>query len=210
MKLQGVFPPITTPFDHKGDLYKANYSGVLNLMYLQALRHGAAISELAGDSQKASEYNARAHKLTSTITKTFWSDTAKVWVDGYDPETKTQIDEVSQHMNALAMLLGLKKEARAKLAREVLIKAARQRKEKIVPASPFFYAYVLESVSCPNQFYRGHTTDLKERPLRAGDVVYVAPGDVHQFRNSGAAPLKFHQKGADGVVQKPWPQSFGS
>ena len=30
-----------------------------------------------------------------------------------------------------------------------------------------------------------------ERPLRAGDVVYVAPGDVHQFRNNGHAPLKF-------------------
>jgi alpha-L-rhamnosidase len=129
-----------------GDLYKANYSGVLNLMYLQALRHGAAISELAGDSQKASEYNSRAHKLTATVTKMFWSDSAKVWVDGYDPVEKRQIDEVSQHMNALAMLLGLKKEARAKLARDVLIKAAKQRKEKIVPASPFFYAYVLEAL----------------------------------------------------------------
>lgn len=23
MKLQGIYPPIATPFDHKGDLYKA-------------------------------------------------------------------------------------------------------------------------------------------------------------------------------------------
>ncbi len=30
-----------------------------------------------------------------------------------------------------------------------------------------------------------------ERPLRAGDVVYVAPGDVHQFRSAGDMPLKF-------------------
>jgi len=28
-------------------------------------------------------------------------------------------------------------------------------------------------------------------PLRAGDVVYVAPNDVHQFRNTGDAPLEF-------------------
>lgn len=28
-------------------------------------------------------------------------------------------------------------------------------------------------------------------PLKAGDVVYVAPDEVHQFRNTGAAPLKF-------------------
>jgi quercetin dioxygenase-like cupin family protein len=30
-----------------------------------------------------------------------------------------------------------------------------------------------------------------ERRLRAGDVVYVAPNDVHQFRNPGNVPLKF-------------------
>lgn len=29
------------------------------------------------------------------------------------------------------------------------------------------------------------------RPLRPGTVVYVAPNDVHQFRNTGTAPLKF-------------------
>jgi quercetin dioxygenase-like cupin family protein len=31
----------------------------------------------------------------------------------------------------------------------------------------------------------------QERPLRAGDVVYVAPNDVHQFRNTGGAPMRF-------------------
>ena len=28
-------------------------------------------------------------------------------------------------------------------------------------------------------------------PLKAGDFVLVTPGEVHQFRNTGAAPLKF-------------------
>lgn len=28
-------------------------------------------------------------------------------------------------------------------------------------------------------------------PLKAGDVVFVAPHDVHQFRNTGTAPFKF-------------------
>jgi hypothetical protein len=128
------------------ELYKANYSGVLNLMYLSALRHAAAISELAGDSQKSAEYNARATKLTATVIKSFWSDSEKLWLDGFDPETKQQVDQISQHMNAYAMLLGLKKETRAKLARDVLIKAAKQRKGKILTASPFFYAYVLEAL----------------------------------------------------------------
>ena len=30
-----------------------------------------------------------------------------------------------------------------------------------------------------------------EHPLTAGDVVYVAPDEVHQFRNTGSQPLKF-------------------
>jgi quercetin dioxygenase-like cupin family protein len=31
----------------------------------------------------------------------------------------------------------------------------------------------------------------EERPLAAGDVLLVSPNDVHQFRNTGAAPLRF-------------------
>jgi quercetin dioxygenase-like cupin family protein len=30
-----------------------------------------------------------------------------------------------------------------------------------------------------------------EHSLRAGDVIYVAPNEIHQFRNTGAATLKF-------------------
>jgi quercetin dioxygenase-like cupin family protein len=31
----------------------------------------------------------------------------------------------------------------------------------------------------------------KEHRLRAGDVVYVVPNEIHQFCNTGATPLKF-------------------
>jgi quercetin dioxygenase-like cupin family protein len=31
----------------------------------------------------------------------------------------------------------------------------------------------------------------REHPLRPGSAVYVAPNDLHQFRNTGAGPLKF-------------------
>ncbi len=30
-----------------------------------------------------------------------------------------------------------------------------------------------------------------EHPLRAGDVIFVKPDEVHQFRNTGDAPMKF-------------------
>ena len=31
----------------------------------------------------------------------------------------------------------------------------------------------------------------QEHPLQPGDVVLVTPGEVHQFKNTGQAPLKF-------------------
>jgi quercetin dioxygenase-like cupin family protein len=31
----------------------------------------------------------------------------------------------------------------------------------------------------------------RQHPLNAGDVVFVRPDEVHQFKNTGAAPLKF-------------------
>jgi quercetin dioxygenase-like cupin family protein len=31
----------------------------------------------------------------------------------------------------------------------------------------------------------------KEQPLSTGDVVFVAPNDVHQFRNTGSEPMRF-------------------
>ena len=31
----------------------------------------------------------------------------------------------------------------------------------------------------------------KEQPLVAGDVVFVAPNDMHQFRNTGKDPMRF-------------------
>jgi quercetin dioxygenase-like cupin family protein len=31
----------------------------------------------------------------------------------------------------------------------------------------------------------------KEQPLAAGDVVFIAPNDVHQFRNTGSEPMRF-------------------
>ena len=31
----------------------------------------------------------------------------------------------------------------------------------------------------------------QERPLKPGDVVFVAPNDVHQFRNTGSEPMRF-------------------
>lgn len=44
--------------------------------------------------------------------------------------------------------------------------------------------YVLEGAGV---VYEGD----RPRPLQAGDFVFVAPDEVHQFRNTGDAPMKF-------------------
>lgn len=33
--------------------------------------------------------------------------------------------------------------------------------------------------------------DDQERPLKTGDVVLVRPDEIHQFRNTGEAPMRF-------------------
>lgn len=45
-------------------------------------------------------------------------------------------------------------------------------------------------------------------PIRAGDIVYVAPDEIHQFRNAGDRPLKFlclvpHSSASLPVTQQP-------
>jgi quercetin dioxygenase-like cupin family protein len=30
-----------------------------------------------------------------------------------------------------------------------------------------------------------------ERQLTAGDIIFVAPNDIHQFRNTGSSPMRF-------------------
>jgi len=40
-------------------------------------------------------------------------------------------------------------------------------------------------------------------PLRAGDVVLVKPNEVHQFRNTGASPMKFLCLVPNDSMQKP-------
>ena len=57
------------------------------------------------------------------------------------------IEQVSQHTNTLAILLGVKPETHAEVAREVLLKSARNKRTKTITAGPFFYTYVLEAMN---------------------------------------------------------------
>ncbi|MCY2952354.1 MAG: trehalase family glycosidase [Planctomycetota bacterium] len=129
------------------NLYKANFSGVLNLMYLQALRWASVICSILGDTTSSNAYNRKATALQSSVEKYFWNPKAKLWRDGFDAAKNQPVEETSQQVTALAMLLHLKPEAHPALAREVLLKSAKSKRTKILTASPFFYAYVLDALA---------------------------------------------------------------
>jgi alpha-L-rhamnosidase len=128
------------------ELYKKNHSAVLNMLYLQGLRHAASLSDLVGDDTSADRYTARAELLVTAIANRFWDESARIWRDGFDPDTAKPVEQTSQHAQALAILLDLKPETHEMLARDVLLRSARTRRGKVLTASPFFYAYVLEAM----------------------------------------------------------------
>jgi hypothetical protein len=131
-------------------LYKSDFSAVLNMMYLQALRYASAICDLIDEQELAGNYLAKATKVQIAVEKHFWDAKAKLWRDGFDPGSGKMVEEVSQHANALAMLLRLKPEGNQAIAKNVLLKAANSPRGKIAAASPFFYAYVLEALAEAN------------------------------------------------------------
>jgi hypothetical protein len=125
---------------------KTEYSATLNLMYLQAMRWAVSLCEAAGDEPAVNRYRAEAEALQGSIDTHFWDAAGKVWRDGFDPRKNGPVEEISQHANALAILLDLHPEAHGRIAREVLLKSALARRSKIVTASPFFYSSVIEAI----------------------------------------------------------------
>ncbi len=127
-------------------IYKGDHSAPFNLLYLQSLRWAAELCRLGRDSAAAA-YDARAARVQAAAERSFWDEKLKCWRDGYDVAAGKPVEQVSQHTNTLAILMGLKPETHAEIAREVLLKAAKSKRTKTVTASPFFYAYVLEALA---------------------------------------------------------------
>ena len=128
------------------DLFRKDVSATLNLIYLQALRHAILICGTAGDEAGAGRYRDAAAAVTRSIERHFWDTEANRFRDGFDLAEGTPCDIISQHANALAILLDLKPDAHTRIAREALLKPARARRSDIRTGSPFFYAYILEAL----------------------------------------------------------------
>jgi hypothetical protein len=129
------------------EIFKGDYSAPFNLLYLQSLRHATEICRLANDAIAAQRYESKAKTLEASIEKFFWDEKKKRWQDGFDSATQKPIEQISQHTHTLAILLALKPETHADIARDVLLKSAKSKRTKIITASPFFYAYVLQALA---------------------------------------------------------------
>jgi hypothetical protein len=128
-------------------LFKGNFSSVFNMMYLNAMRRAADICRVLEEDDLQVSYGHQADALQASIEKHFWDEQEQVWTDGFDIEKGARVPGVSQHANAMAILLGLKPEAHARLAREYLLKPAQSKRTKITTGSPFFYAYILQAMA---------------------------------------------------------------
>ena len=125
-------------------IFKGDHSAPFNLMYLQSLRWAAELCRLCRDPAAAA-YDAKGTALQATVERAFWDEKQACWRDG--TTAGKPVEQVSQHTNTLAILLGLKPETHAAIARDVLLKSARNKRTKTITASPFFYAYVLEALA---------------------------------------------------------------
>jgi alpha-L-rhamnosidase len=139
----------TVPF-HRDD-----FSGPLNFLHLQALRHAADIYQVLKLDKDAAPLTRKANLLEASIKKHFWDPKAKAWKDGIEPpgagngarpEKPATVDQISVHANSLAILLRLMPETQQAIAKDVLLRAMQARRGKIVAASPLFAATVLDAL----------------------------------------------------------------
>jgi hypothetical protein len=143
--LIGGFDAFTPRPGGPDEFYRADFSATLNMMYLQALRWAAAMCHVLGEDG-AAKYELKAAALEPVLERHFFDAKAKAWRDGFDPQKNAAVESISQHANALAIMLDLKSGTHGTIARDVLLKPALSRRGKVVTASPFFYAYVLEAM----------------------------------------------------------------
>ncbi len=127
-------------------LYRARYSTVYNLRYLQALATAAQIFGHLGEDKDADACIGRGMMTALSLTQRVFDPEIGVWYDGWDPATGEPVPQLSVHAQALAILLGLEPHTHDDLCREILIPSLLREREDVVEASPFFSALVLEAL----------------------------------------------------------------
>jgi len=121
-------------------------NATFNLLYFWALRAAESVASEVGDIELAEAARGRRDALRAVLEKAFWSKRRRRWIETLEPPANKQTDAVSQHANALGILLGLHGGRPAELADTVLLPSAYGKAPGVIHASIFFYAYVLEAL----------------------------------------------------------------
>jgi alpha-L-rhamnosidase len=130
----------------EGESNPGDFGAPVNLAYLQALRWAAGIYEVLGAEKESAWASKKSESLARAVEKHFWDAKAKLWRDGFDPVAGTSIDETSVYAHALAVLLRLKPETHAAVARDVILKSMSARRGKTVVPSPGRSGVVLDAL----------------------------------------------------------------
>lgn len=148
-------------FDVPGDaadVTRRDFSAIINLGYLQALRASADIYEVLGFEKESAWASKKGEALERAIDKHFWDAKAKVLRDGFDPAAGAAVDQTSVYANALVLSLGLKPDAREALGRDVILKSMSARRSKVVVPPPTLGGAVLDALF--EAGLRGEALDL--------------------------------------------------
>jgi hypothetical protein len=128
------------------EVYRADYSAPLNLAYLQALRWAADVYDVLGMEKESAWASKKAESLARSAEKHFWDARGKVWRDGFDPARGAAVDATSAHANALAVLLHLKPDSDAAVARDVILRSMTARRGRVAVPAPGSSGAVLEAL----------------------------------------------------------------
>lgn len=127
-------------FPHPG-LDRRGISAGLNLFYLRALQCWADLLQAMGTSKRAGEVRREAEQLAAEIEHTFFHPERGVYVDAIIDGTRSE--QVSQQVNALAVLTGVCPPER----REPVLRRVLSDDPTLCRCSPYFWLYLFEAMA---------------------------------------------------------------
>jgi hypothetical protein len=145
-RLEGLIGDLDGFEPSSSEVYRADYSAPLNLAYLQALRWAADIYDVLGMEKESAWASKKAESLARSAEKHFWETKGKAWRDGFDPVGGAAVDATSAHANALAVLLHLKPDSDAAVARDVILRSMTARRGRVAVPAPGSSGAVLDAL----------------------------------------------------------------
>jgi alpha-L-rhamnosidase len=123
------------------------YSAPFHALYVDALRHGAALAAEAGDGLFESWCLETRKALGASFHRAFWDGARGRYADGIVDGVRQE--GASEHANALAILAGI---AGANETAAIVRSVFESRPEDVVEAQPFFTSTVLEALDAAGRF----------------------------------------------------------